>query len=324
MRIGIIGLGNMGTALANLIAGNGHRVLGWEIDATVVDEINRDQTSSRYLTGIRLHRNLDATSRLADVITGCQVIFMTLPSRFIERTLTPLLAQVPPDTVIVNVAKGIDAGSGITAFGLVSRLLPANPRVHLSGPSIANEYAQGKPTAVMIASDTPAALATVSVLLDNAHFRTRHSSDPIGVELGGVLKNIYALGLGLLTASGADNINFKGVYLTMALQEMQALGVALGAQPESFLGIAGIGDLIATALSEHSHNARMGRLLANGKSVARIERELGTLPEGYYTLLAALALARQHGITLPLAEGLHGIIGESQPPAGLVQAILQG
>ncbi|HEY9035538.1 MAG TPA: NAD(P)H-dependent glycerol-3-phosphate dehydrogenase [Pseudomonadales bacterium] len=321
MPTGVIGLGNMGTALANLIARNGHEVLGWEYDATVVKQIN-SQHSSPYLPGIALHTHLHATHQLHEVIRHCSPTFITLPSRFIEPTLTPLIQALPSRTIVVNIAKGIHAATGTTTFKRLSLLLPDNPLVHLSGPSIANEYAHDLPTAVMIASHSPEALTAVSQQLDNAYFQTRHSNDPAGIELGGVLKNIYALGLGLLAASGADNVNFKGTYLTTALHEMQTLGVALGAKPESFLGIAGVGDLIATALSEHSHNVRMGRLLASGKPIGIIEQEVGTLPEGYYTLLAAMTLAKQHGIALPLAAGLHAVIEQRMSAAQLIRRVL--
>lgn len=322
MSTGIIGMGNMGSALANLIANNGHAVIGWEYDESVVEQINR-QHSSRYLPGIRLSGRIAATHELTDVISQCQVIFITLPSRFIETTLKPVIAQLPASTIVVNIAKGLDAASGETAFNRLTRLLPNNRCVHLSGPSIANEYARGMPTAVALASHHPGILPSLSALLDCMHFKTQHSTDPTGVELGGVLKNIYALGLGLLSAE-ADNINFKGAYLTMALQEMQALGVALGAQPGSFLGIAGVGDLIATALSEHSHNVHMGKLLASGKPVEAVEQAVGTLPEGYYTLLAALQLARQHGIQIPLAASLLDVIKQRCQPAEVIQQVIAG
>jgi len=322
MATGIIGMGNMGTALANLIAHNGHEVLGWEYAAAVVDQVN-DTHTSPYLADIPLSPRIRATHTLADVIRQCPVIFITLPSRFIEPTLHSVLGQLPADAVIVNIAKGLDASSGETAFARLQRLLPNNRCVHLSGPSIANEYAHGLPTAVVLASHHPEVLPGVSRLLDCAHFRTRHSSDPSGVELGGVLKNIYAFGLGVLSAA-ADNINFKGAYLTAALQEMQTLGVALGAKPESFLGIAGIGDLIATALSEHSHNVGAGKLFAAGKSLQEVEQSVGTLPEGYFTLLAALQLASQHDVSLPVASQLRSIVEGKSQASALVSAILAG
>lgn len=323
MPTGIIGLGNMGSALAHLVTGNGHAVLGWEFDAAVVAQINSHRRSP-YLPGITLHPALRATQDLSAVIADCPVVFIALPARFIESTLQPHIAHWPAQTIVVNLAKGIDPDSGETAFACLARLLPANPRVQLSGPSIANQYAHGQATAVMIAGDNPTALTAISALLDNAFFRTRHSSDPAGVVLSGVLKNIYALGLGLLAGHGIDNTNFQGAYLTLAIAEMQQLGEALGARPESFLGIAGLGDLIATALSEHSHNVRMGRLLASGKPLAMIERAVGTLPEGYYTLLTARQLAAQHGIALPLAEGLYALIQGTLTATRLAAMILRG
>lgn len=323
MATGVIGLGNMGSALANLIAGNGHEVIGWDINRDCVAEINEEHTNHRFLGGIALDARLRADSDLRAVLRQCNPLFIALPSRFILGTLQPVLADIPRSTLLVNIAKGMHPDSGETAFSMISALLPDNPKIHLSGPSIANEYAHGKPTAVMIAGHDPHQLRRVSALLDNDHFVTRHSDDPVGVELGGVLKNAYALGLGLMEASGARSINFKGSYLTQALKEMQLLGTALGAKAESFLEISGIGDLVTTALSEHSHNAHMGHLLASGKSVEDIRQEI-VLPEGFNTLGVILKLAGQHGLSLPLAETLQALIRHELSPARAIHRVLAG
>ena len=308
MRIGLIGLGNLGTAVGNLITGNGYDVLGWEHNREVVQDINSRHTNSRFLPGVPLEPNLEATSDLAPVLEDCPVIFVAIPSVFIKSTLEPVRAEIGPDTLLVNMAKGIDGESGLTSFQTISALFPANPKVMLSGPSIANEFARQMPTVVVIAGQRKSDLLRVSHLLDSKTFRTRFSDDEIGVELGGILKNIYAIGLGLFDGQNISSINFRSVYLTIAVEEMARIGEGFGAKIETFLYLSGIGDLLATALSEHSHNRHMGELLARGLSLEEIKTEMGVLPEGYNTLKVMLYITEKLHISIPLAKGLWDVI----------------
>jgi len=308
MRAGIIGLGNLGTAVGNLIALNGHEVIGWEYDPKVADEVQRQHTNQRYLPGVELHPNLVATTDIVAAIKSSDVVFIALPSIFIERTLKPMQDQVPSSTVLVNMAKGIDGATGLTSFQTLSALFPDNRHVMLSGPSVANEFARQMPTVVVIAGQNTADLMRVAQLLDNDYFRVRFSDDEIGVELGGVLKNIYAIGLGLFDGSHITSVNFRAVYLTLAMEEITNIGVSLGAKIETFLYLSGIGDLLATSLSEHSHNRRMGELLAQGQTLPQIEQAMGVTPEGFNTLRSMLYIAEKMHVAMPLAKGLWDVI----------------
>jgi len=308
MDAGIIGLGNLGTAIGNLIACNGYEVLAWEYDPAVVEEVNAHRTNTRFLPGVNLHSTLRATSRLSEVLAACPLLFIALPSVFIHPTLEPHHEQMPPETLIVNMAKGIDASTGLTTFQTLTGLFPRNPRVMLSGPTIANEFARLMPTVVVLAGESKGDLLRVSRLLDNDYFRTRFSEDAIGVELGGVLKNIYAIGLGLLDGKQVKSINFRAVYLTLAMEEITRVGVSLGAKIETFLYLAGVGDLLATSLSEHSHNRRMGELLAQGLTLAQIEAKMGVAPEGFNTLRSMLYIGEKMHVAMPLAKGLWDVI----------------
>lgn len=308
MRVGIIGLGNLGTAVGDLIAVNGHEVIGWEHNATVVEEVNRQHVNQRYLPGVDLHLNLSATTDLAAAFESSAVVFIALPSLFIERTLKLIQGRIKPDTVLVNMAKGIDGATGLTSFQTLSALFPDSRRVMLSGPSVANELARRMPTVVVIAGQSKADLIRVAQVLDNDTFRVRFSDDEIGVELGGVLKNIYVIGLGLFDGSHITSVNFRAVYLTLAMEEITRIGVSLGAKIETFLYLSGIGDLLATSLSEHSHNRRMGELLAQGRSLAQVEQAMGVTPEGFNTLRSMLYLAEKMHVAMPLAKGLWDVI----------------
>ncbi len=308
MQVGLIGLGNMGTAIGNLIAGNGHRVLGWELNPEVVQEINEQHSNRRYLPDIALHPELKATGDIGRVIAASQVLFVAIPSAFIESTLRPVKDELSADAIIVNMAKGIDRHSGLTSFQTIAALLPENPKIMLSGPTIANEFAQGMPTVVVLAGNSSEALMAVAHLLDNDCFRTRFSDDVIGVELGGILKNIYAIGLGIFDGMEIDSVNFRSVYLTVALEEIAKVGVAMGAKIETFLYLSGIGDLLATSLSLHSHNRGLGERLASGRSLEEIRQEMGVLPEGYNTLQATLYIAEKLHVSIPLAKGLWDVL----------------
>ena len=304
----MIGLGNLGSAIGNLVATKGIPVLGWEYNSAVVDEINRDHTNSRYLPGIPLEPILAATTDISAVLESCRIVFIALPSAFIQSTLQPVRQVAQADSILVNMAKGIDGETGLTAFQTLTALFPNHPRVMLSGPTIANEFARGMPTVVVLAGENRADLMAVSQVLDTRHFRTRFSEDTIGVELGGLLKNIYAIGLGIFDGKEITSVNFRAAYLTIALEEMSRIGIALGGQRETFDYLAGLGDLLATSLSGESHNRRMGILLSQGLAAQQIKETMGVLPEGYNTLKVILNIAEKLHVSLPLAKALWDVI----------------
>lgn len=308
MQAGIVGLGNFGCAIGNLIANNGYQVLGWDYNPSVVDEINIEHTNSQYLSDIQLHTNLKATNDLEQVFHSSEVIFVAIPSIFFVATLSPLRDIARNDAVIVNLAKGIDGQTGLTAFQTISKLFPKMRKVTLSGPSIANEFARCMPTTVVIAGTNDEDLLAVSLLLDNEFFRTRFSRDVIGVELGGILKNIYAIGLGLFDGQSITSINFRSVYLTICLEEIAKIGMRMGAQLNTFLYVSGMGDLLATSMSEHSHNRQLGEYLAQDLTLDEIEQRMGMIPEGYNTLNNVLYIAEKLHVSMPLAKGLWDVI----------------
>ena len=323
MIVGLVGLGNLGSAIANLAANNGHPVIGWEYNSEVVDEINQAHTNAAYLPGIDLSPDIEATTDLSRVWQETSLVFIALPSVFIERTLAPGRSLVPTSTIIVNMAKGIQADTGQTSFQVMRQLFPHNRLVMLSGPSIATEFARGLPTVVVIASDHMSNLVPVASVLDNRSFRTRFSADTIGVELGGILKNIYAIGLGLFDGADIRSVNFRAAYLTLALEEITRLGVAMGAMAETFSYLAGLGDLMATSLSTHSHNRHLGEQLAKGRTLAEVKTEMQVLPEGYNTLKVTLFIAEKMHVSLPLAKGLWDVINGRYQAQQFIDAFIR-
>lgn len=313
MRIGIIGLGNIGTAIANLIAQNGYDIIAWEHNINVVNEVNTKRINSIYLPNVTLDPKILATSQIEVVLTKQDIIFIAIPSIYINQVLEKYKNNINKQAIIVNLAKGIDRTTYFTACETLSNIFPDNNIVMLSGPTIANEFSQKMPTVVVLAHKNKQILLKVSKILENDYFRIRFSDDIIGAELGGILKNIYAIGLGILDGKKITNINLRSVYLTISLEEMIKLGTKLGAKPETFYYLAGLGDLIATSLSTHSHNRKLGELLANNYTIDQIKQTMKTLPEGYNTLQNILNISEKYHISLPLAKSIWEIINQKYP-----------
>ena len=323
MQIGIIGLGNLGTALAQLLAANGHHPWGWEYNPAILAEITAQHTNSRYLPGVALSPQLTATSQLDEVLAQSEAIFVTLPSAFIRATLAPQAHRLRPNALVVNLAKGIDRDSGLTAYQTVTALFPQQQCLMLAGPAIASEFARGLPTLVVLAGGSPATMLPIARLLDTDFFRVRFSDDALGVELGGILKNVYAIGLGFFDGKQVTSANFRAAYLTMALEEMARLGVGLGAQKETFFSLAGMGDLLATALSAQSHNRHLGEQIAAGQDIADVEAASGLLPEGYQTLRTVLLLAEKIHVPVPLALGIWHVLTGRTTAARFIEAFVR-
>lgn len=310
MTIALLGLGNLGTAVARLLAANGHPVLAWEHDEAVVEEINSRHGNHRYLEGVDLPKTVVATGDIGKVLAEGELVINCLPSKFIVPVLEPVAAKLPPGTPLVNMAKGIDRQSRQTASQQLGHLFPSNPLVMLAGPSLANEFSRGVNTVVVAACEDRAVAQQVADLMTNDHFTVLLSDDVVGVELGGILKNIYAIGLGAAHAEGPPGLNFVGAYLTQALGEMQRIGMTLGASAESFYSFSGVGDLVATAMSEQSHNYRFGKLIGSGMTLAEAGDKAGLLPEGVNTLQVMAKLADEQQLQLPLLRALQQLLEE--------------
>lgn len=300
-RIGIVGLGNFGTAIGNLIARNDYRVLGWDINSAVINEVNQQHRNSQYLKDIILSENLSATDSLEDLFADCTVIFVAIPARFIRQTLAPFTAT--ESHIVVNMAKGVDRTSMQTASHILREVLPDAQHLVLSGPSIANEFAKDLPTSVVIAGSDKAVYERVAPLLATDYFATQYSSDIAGTEWGGIIKNVYAIGLGLL--HGTTGVNLQAVYLTNALAEMGLVFEMLGSTPSASYRISGMGDFLATALSPHSHNRSFGVDVANDPTYLEKAKSQNHVPEGFPTLAYILNVAQKSNMSLPIAEAIH-------------------
>lgn len=311
MKIAVLGSGGWGTALAMLLAENGHTVTLW----SYLEEESRRLQQTRenpLLPGVTLPESLSYTWDLS-CVRGCGVVVMATPSFGVRSTAEGIRGMLTPETILVSVSKGIEKGSSLRMTEIIRQATgDLCPVVALSGPSHAEEVARRVPTAVVSACPDQAAAETVQDLFLNDRFRVYSSSDVVGVELGAALKNVMALCTGCCTGMGYGD-NTKAMLMTRGLAETARLGVALGGRRETFAGLAGMGDLIVTCTSMHSRNRRAGILLGQGKSVGQALAETGGVVEGYYAAASMHQLAEKTGVEMPICRCVYEILYRQRP-----------
>jgi len=320
--IAVLGGGSFGTASANVLAENGHSVLLWMRDKAQAEAIRTERENPRYLKGIKIHPLVTPTTDLSAALNACELVFVALPSGVLRSALQPVAAQLS-GKFLVSLAKGIEQGS----FKLVSEILAdiaPNARIGvLSGPNLAREIAEHALTASVIASKDEALCRRVQAVLHGRTFRVYASHDRFGVELSGALKNVYAIIAGMAAALGMGE-NTRSLLITRALAEMTRFAVRLGANPMTFLGLAGVGDLIATCSSEKSRNYRVGFFLGQGLSLEQAIERMGETAEGVNTLVALKAKAAELNIYMPLVAGLYAILFEGRTLEQVIEALMRG
>lgn len=302
-QIAVLGGGSFGTAIANMVAGNGHPTRLWMRDAEHARQCTENRENTRYLPGYRLDERLRITSDLAVALDGANLVFFSVPSaafRELARRVAPLM---PADTIAISTAKGIESSS----FKLMSEILAEemnSPRVGvISGPNIAQEVAANEITATVIASADPGVCEIVQQLLVTPFFRVYSNSDVYGVELAGALKNIYGIEAGMASAMGVGQ-NTLSVLITRSLAEMTRFAARLGANPMTFLGLSGVGDLFVTCTSPLSRNFRVGQALGKGRSLEEAIADVGQVAEGVNTARIVKQKADEMGVYMPLVTAL--------------------
>ncbi len=307
--ITVIGGGSFGTAIANLMAENGHHTCLWLRNEERAQEINERHVNSAYLPDLTLHQNMRASTSFEDAIAPAEIVFMSVPSSSCRQVARDMAPFVRPGTMLISTTKGIEAGT----YKLMSQVLQeeiAGTRLGvMSGPNLAGEIAQRQLTGTVIASDDAELCGHIQKIMHSDYFRCYSGSDCFGVELGGALKNIYAIISGMAAALGLGQ-NTIGLLLTRGLAEMSRFAVEMGANPLTFIGLAGVGDLIVTCMSPLSRNYRVGYALGEGKDLHQIVAELGQVAEGVNTLKLVKQRADQMQIDMPLVQSLYGVIYE--------------
>ena len=317
MKATVVGSGNMGTALASLLAINGRQVTCWDHAPEVVEDIRRNHENRRSLPGVRLPDNVTAELLLSQAVRDARTIIVAVPSPFFRHVVKEFSPFAASNAVVIGCAKGLEAHSGkrMSQVYAESSTHDADQYVALSGPSVATEFVWGKPTAVALAGVHPPCIQKAVQVLTTSFFHVEATDDVAGVEWGGVLKNIYAIGMGFLDGLSPGSVNLKAAFLEMALREMKHVGVKLGARAETFEGLAGLGDLVTTGFSPDSHNRRLGESLAMGKKFEDALDHMGCgLPEGVKSSAILADLIAQKKLSAPIALKIDACI---KHPAGI-------
>ena len=320
-HVAVLGGGSFGTVIGNIIAANGHAVTLWMRNDERAEILNESRENPTYLPGYRLEPGLKASTDLAAAVEGVDIVFVAVPSKSCREVARDLAGRIDTGTFVISTTKGIEADGFRLMSQVLAEELPGNPVGVLSGPNLAKEIAAGQITGTVIASDHPALNETVQSLLHSRTFRVYSSQDMYGVELGGAMKNVYAImaGLGAALEVGENTI---GMLLTRALAEMSRFAVSLGADPLTFLGLAGVGDLIVTCSSPLSRNYRVGYALGKGQSLDEILAELGQVAEGINTLKLLKSESDRRGIYMPLVSGLYAILYDRESVADVVGSMM--
>ncbi|WP_166366816.1 NAD(P)H-dependent glycerol-3-phosphate dehydrogenase [Pseudomonas akapageensis] len=320
--VAVLGGGSFGTAVANLLAENGLGVRQWMRDPEQAEAMRTHRENPRYLKGIKVHAGVEPVTDLLATLQACDLIFVALPSSALRAVLAPH-ADCLKGKLLVSLTKGIEAHTFKLMSEILQEIAPDARIGVLSGPNLAREVAEHALTATVVASEDDELCQRVQEALHGRTFRVYASNDRFGVELGGALKNVYAIIAGMAVALGMGE-NTKSMLITRALAEMTRFAVSLGANPMTFLGLAGVGDLIVTCSSPKSRNYQVGFALGEGLSLEEAVTRLGEVAEGVNTLKVLKARAQELQVYMPLVAGLHAILFEGRTLNQVIELLMRG
>lgn len=318
----MLGAGSWGTALAVLLARNNAPAVLWGHNAQHLAELAKARRNERLLPGVAFPGSLQVSADLAHALSAADDCLVAVPSHAFRETLTRLAPHLKPHMRVAWATKGLEPESGKLLHEVAQELLGARATAVISGPTFAREVAAGSPTALTVASATPQFAADLAARLHNDTLRAYTSDDVIGVELGGAIKNVLAIAAGIADGLGYG-ANTRAALITRGLAEMMRLGVALGGKRETFMGLAGLGDLVLTCTDDQSRNRRLGLALARGTALADALRDIGQIVEGVPTAREVMRLAKAHSIEMPISEQVYCVLHEGKSPRNAVQSLLQ-
>ena len=320
-RISVIGAGSWGIALANLLAGNGHDVTVWSIMKDEIDMLDKNHEHLDKLPGVKLNDSIKYTTDLEKACKEKDILVLAVPSVYTRSTSHSMAPFITDGQIIVNVAKGVEENTLHTLSEIITEEIPNANVCVLSGPSHAEEVGRGLPTTVVVGSKDQKTAEYLQDTFMNDFFRVYTSSDILGIELGGALKNVVALAAGIADGLGYGD-NAKAALITRGISEIARLGIAMGGQFETFCGLTGIGDLIVTCASMHSRNRRAGILIGQGKSAKEAMDEVKMVVEGVYSAKAAMGLSRKYNVDLPIIAEVNKILFENKPPKDVGRCLM--
>ena len=311
-QVAVLGGGSWGTTVASLAAANAASVL-WVRDEEIATAICKEHRNPRYLGDLPLHEGLRATADLEEAVWDADVIISAVPTKATRRTMEDLATLVRHWVPIVSASKGFEAGTGLRTTQVIEEVLPGHPLGVLSGPNLAREVLAGFAAGSVVAMPDDHLAASIAAVFGSPSFRVYTSTDVIGCELGGALKNVVAIGVGVAEGLSIGD-NTRAMVFTRGLAEMTRLGVAMGGEPQSFAGLTGVGDLMATCMSPLSRNRSVGVELGRGRSIDEVLAGMDQVAEGVRSAPTVAALADEHGVFMPIARGVARIVaGEITP-----------
>lgn len=323
--VGVIGAGSWGTTLAHLLAANGLETNLWVFEEDLCETIRETGENTVYLPGFRLHDNVHAYSSLEKVVRDCRLLVMVVPSHVYRGVVTKMLPYLREDAVVVSATKGIENETLLTMSGIWKELLPSKSRIRelcLSGPSFAKEVMQNVPTAVTLAGDDIETTREVQRVLATNRFRIYTSLDKVGVELAGASKNVIAVAAGVCDGLGFG-YNTRAALITRGLAEISRLGVKMGANPLTFSGLAGIGDLLLTCTGDLSRNRTVGFQLGQGKKIKDILGGMRMVAEGVITAKSIHFLSKRMEVEMPISEQVYRVLYEDKDPLMVVSDLME-
>ena len=322
-KVTVLGCGSWGTALAIVLAQKGQPVTMWCRREEQAAEMNNEHENKKYLPGVTLPEGIHVTNDVADALNDTDFVVLAVPSQTLRDNLNNIKEYLPEKAVLINTAKGLEVGSNLRLSQVTNEVIPGSidRYVALYGPSHAEEVGREIPTAVVSCSQNIQVAEAVQDLFMAPTFRVYTNNDLIGTEIGGAIKNIIAIATGIAIGMGLGD-NTQAALLTRGMAEISRFGVKLGADPMTFAGLTGIGDLVVTCTSRHSRNHRCGLALGQGKKLDEILNDMGMVVEGVKTTKATVELARELGISMPIAEEMYKVLFEDFPVQQAVSELM--
>ncbi len=316
MKISVLGAGGWGTTLAILLHYNGHNVSLWEYKKSYSKILNKKRENPDYLPGIKIPDEISITHDIEESVSNQNMIVLAVPSQFLRSVIREIKPHWIKDSILVNVAKGIENNTLMTISQMLKDEMPLideNQIGVLSGPSHAEEVSRRIPTAVVSSSKSKETSRSIQTTFMTSYFRVYTSTDILGVELGGAFKNVIAIGAGIIDGANFGD-NTKAAIMTRGVAEIARLGVAMGASPETFSGLSGMGDLIVTCMSRHSRNRYVGEEIGGGKKLKDVLKSMNMVAEGVETSRSASQLAEKYGVSTPITDEVYKILFEDKDP----------
>jgi glycerol-3-phosphate dehydrogenase (NAD(P)+) len=320
-QVAVMGAGSWGTAVASIVADSAPTIL-WARSPEVAEDVNDNHRNSKYLGDIELHKNLRATSDVEEAVCDADVLIMGVPSHGFRDVLTEAAPYLRPWIPVVSLVKGLEQGTDYRMTQIVAEVAPGHPAGVLAGPNIACEVTAGYAAAATIAMPDQSSADKLAELFRTERYRIYTTTDVLGVEIAGALKNVFAIAAGMGDGAGAG-YNTKAMVITRAVREMARFGEALGGEPVTFAGLAGTGDLIVTCTSPASRNRRVGEELGKGKKIDEVLAGMNQVAEGVKTVSVVMEMAAQRGLNMPIAAEVHGVVNLGRTAGDAYRGLLR-